>query len=88
MGNIVEYSKIEDIPTPGYSIVAPFAANTDTTHTGFIRWKTFFSHELQTIFINTYIRSRLDVSFNGTWMLVVDWDNVPAYLGPTVSYVL
>ena len=85
MGSIVEYSEIEDIPTPGYSIVAPFAANTDTTHSGSLRWETFFAHEMQTIFVSAYIRSRLGVSFNGTWMLVVDWYNVPEYLGPTVS---
>ena len=84
MGRIIGYSEIGDIPTPGISIVAPFAANTDLTRTGSVRWKTFFSHNAGTTFISAYISSRLGVSFNGTWMLIVYWYDVPQYLGSTV----
>ena len=85
MGGIFLYSEIGNIPTAGISIVAPFAANTDLSEAGSIRWNTFFSHNEETIFISTYISSRLNVSFNGTWMLVVYWYDVQQYLGSTVS---
>ena len=87
MGRITAYSEIGNIPTHDISIVAPFAANTDLSDTGSVRVKTFFSHDVETTFLSAYISSRLEVSFSGTWMLVVDWYNVPQYLGPTVSQI-
>ena len=84
MGRIIRYSEIGNIPTPGIAIVAPFAANTDLTSAGSVRWNTYFSHNVETTFISAYISSRLGVSFNGTWMLLVQWYDVPEYLGSRV----
>ena len=84
MGSAIPYSEIGDIPTSGLSIVAPFASDTDLSDSGTVHWRTYFSHNVETTFISAYISSRLNVSFNGTWMLLVGWYDVPEYLGSAV----
>ena len=32
-------------------------------------------------YVSTYISQQEQVKFNGTWMLAVEWNNVPEYLG-------
>ena len=85
MGIKPEYAELKNIPTDGYKLVASFAANTDISVTGTVRFKTFSRSDQQTVAINSHIQSAQGVSFTGTWMLVVDWYFVPELDGSTVS---
>ena len=72
-------------PFSSYSVVAPFAASISTAYTGSVRYNTFTTGDTNINTVNSYIRSELGGSFNGTWMIVADWYNVPQYGGSSVS---
>ena len=78
------YSTFQDIPTDGYSLVAPFYANTDMTTTGTVHYQTFSGDEEQTNMISSFITSTQGASFDGSWMLVADWFYLPEFGGSTV----
>ena len=85
MGVEPEFAELRDIPTNGYKLVAPFAANTDLSVTGTVRYETFSRFDQQTETVSSHIETVLGISFTGSWMLVVDWYNVPELGGSIVS---
>ena len=87
MSQSPKFQSLDDIPSATYSLVAPFAADIDTSQTGSIRYRVYQNSESQLDTISSYIRSTLRVSFVGNWMLIADWYFVPLRGGPTVSYL-
>ena len=85
MGQIPVDSSLTQLPGPSnYSIVAPFAADIDTSSTGSVHYSESFS--------STVMKDQCPHSFKnrslvliGTWMLVAEWNNVPLYDGSRVS---
>ena len=70
-------TQLHNIPGPSsYSVVAPFAADIDTSSTGSVRYNESFSSTVMKE-VSTYIRSKTGVPFYGTWMLVAEWNGVP-----------
>ena len=88
MGQTPEVYSLENIPGPsGYSVVAPFAADIDTSITGSVRYsESFTSTEIDQV--SAHISFQIGVSFYGTWMMVVEWYYVPLLHGSQVSLVL
>ena len=76
-----------DIPgSSSYSVVAPFAADIDTSRTGSVKYTQFTtSDSSQMSRVSSFIRSETDNSFYGTRMMVAEWRGVPKYLGSIVS---
>ena len=88
MGWFPTYESLDDFSSStSYSVVAPFAADIDTSETGSIRYRVY-QDNIQLDTISSYIRSTLRVSFNGSWMLVADWYFVPTTSSSTVSFML
>ena len=85
MGVTPPYS-LNDIPGPSsYSVVAPFAADIDTTRTGSVKYTQFTTFDSQMNTVSTFIRSETGNSFYGTRMMVAEWNGVPRDYGSTVS---
>ena len=69
-----------------YSVVAPFAADIDTTSRGSVKYTQFTtSDSSQMNRVSTFIRSETGNSFYGTRMMVAEWNGVPEYGKSTVS---
>ena len=88
MGKTPQYSSLDNFPGPSsYSVVAPFAADIDTTRRGSVKYTQFTtSDSSQMSRVSTFIRSETGDSFYGTRMMVAEWDGVPEYQESTVSY--
>ena len=87
MGETPQYSSLSSFPGPNsYSVVAPFAADIDTSSTGYVRYSVLFISQLNVV--SEYIRSETNTSFYGTWMLVAEWNGVPLLSGSSVSMLL
>ena len=61
------------------SIIAPFAADIDTKHNGYVTYSLFAGGSSDIETVSSYIRTELEVSFYGTWMLVAEWHDVALY---------
>ena len=73
-------------PFPGTSfynfLIAPFWADTDIS--GGVGNVSYELHENETDamgWVNTFISQQQQINFTGSWMLVAEWRNVPAYQG-------
>ena len=89
MGQTPEVYSLVNFPGPSsYSVVAPFAADidtsSDTSSTGVVLYSESFSSTVMNE-VSAHIRSETDVYFYGTWMMVTEWDNVPLRNGSRVS---
>ena len=85
MGQIPVDSSLTQLPgSSSYSVVAPFAADIDTSSTGSVRYNESFSSTVMKE-VSTYIRSKSGVSFYGMWMLVAEWNGVPLSSQSSVS---
>ena len=87
MGEIPQYSSLDNFPGPSsYSVVAPFAADMDTTSRGSVKYTQFTNSDFsQMSRVSSFIRSKTGDSFNGTRMMVAEWNDVPEYQGSIVS---
>ena len=86
MGETPQYSSLNDIPGPSsYSVVAPFAADIDTSRTGSVIYTQFTSDSSQINRVSSFIRSKTGDSFYGIRMMVAQWTGVPKYHGSIVS---
>ena len=87
MGETPRYSCLKNFPgSSSYSVVAPFAADIDTTSRGSVKYTeftTFDSSQMSTV--SSFIRSQTGDSFNGTGMMVAEWNGVPKYQGSIVN---
>ena len=63
--------------------MAPFAADIDTSSTGYVRYSESFNWQLNSV--SEHIRSEIGTSFYGTWMLVAEWNGVPLLSQNSVS---
>ena len=87
MGEPPIHSSLDDIPGPSsYSVVAPFAANIDTSSGGSVKYKQYTSH-YQMEGVSRFIRSQTVSIFYGTRMIIAEWSSVPQYGKPNVSSV-
>ena len=87
MGQTPTLSRLEDFPSTTYSLVAPYAADINNSDTSSIRYRVYQgSGTLQSDIISSYISSTRRESFVGTWMLVADWNAVPAVGSSPVSF--
>ena len=69
-----------------FSVVAPFAADIDTTRTGSVKYTQLTtSDSSQMIRVSSFIQSETGNSFYGTRMMVAEWNGVPKYHGSIVS---
>ena len=85
LGQTPEVYSLVNIPGPSsYSVVAPFAADIDTSSTGSVRYSESFSSTVMND-VSAHIRSETGVYFYGTWMMVAEWNNVPLRYGSRVS---
>ena len=89
MGIAPQYSTPGDIPgSSSYSVVAPFAADIDTSRTGSVKYTQFTTSDYtQMSRVSSFIQSQTGNSFSGTRMMVAEWNGVPKYQRSTVSYV-
>ena len=88
MGGTPQYASLSSFPSSSsYSVVAPFAADIDTSSTGYVRYSESFTNSQLSV-VSEHIRSETDTSFYGQWMLVAEWNGVPLLQGTTVSMLL
>ena len=89
MGERPQYSSLDNFSgSSSYSVVAPFAADMDTTGTGSVKYTQFTtSDSSQMSRVSTFIRFKTGNSFSGTRMMVAEWNGVPKYEGSVVSSV-
>ena len=74
------------IPGPSSNLlVAPFAADIDTTRRGSVKYTQFTTSDSQMNTVSSFIRSETGNSFYGTRMMVAEWNGVPKYQGSIVS---
>ena len=88
MGGNLPYDTLPNFSLPNSdSIVAPFAADIDTTQAGSVKYTNFTSSHSQdldtvTSFINSQANS---FDFSGSDMRVVEWEAVPQYFVSSVG---
>ena len=87
MGETPQYSSLDNFPgSSSYSVVAPFAADIDTTRTGSVIYTQFTTSDSSQMFrVSSFIRSQTGNSFYGTRMMVAEWNGVPEYERSIVS---
>ena len=87
MGETPQYSSLDNFPgSSSYSVVAPFAADIDTTSRGSVKYTQFTTSDFTQMFrVSSFIRSQTSSSFSGTRMMVAEWNGVPKYEGSIVS---
>ena len=74
------------IPATSSLFVAPFAADSDTTRTGSVKYTQFTtSDSSQMSRVSSFVQSQTGDVFYGTRMMVAEWDDVPRYQGSIVS---
>ena len=90
MGKTPQYSSLDNFPgSSSYSVVAPFAANIDTSRVGSVEYTEFTTSDYtQMSKVSTFIRSKTGNSFSGTRMMVAEWRGVPKYERSIVSCTL
>ena len=69
-----------------YSVVAPFAADITTSKTGSVRYSDSYNSQLS--LVSEHICFIEGNSFNGTWMLVAEWNGVSLLSGSTVCMLI
>ena len=83
------YETLPNFPLPNsYSIVAPFAADIDTTYTGSVQYTDFTSdYNSYIIAVTSFINSEIDNEyiFSAASMMVVEWNTVPKHSQSSVS---
>ena len=85
MGKTPEVYSLDNFPGPSsYSVVAPFAADIDTSSTGSVRYSESFSSTVMNE-VSAHIRSETGAYFYGTLMMVAEWNNVPLHDGSRIS---
>ena len=69
--------------------VAPFAAfyGYGSVHSTYVRYSESFTNS-QLNDVSEHIRSETGTSFNGTWMLVAEWNKVTEFSDDTVSMII
>ena len=88
MGRTPRYASLSTIPSANsYSTVAPFAADINTSSTGYVRYSESFTNSQLSV-VSEHIRSETRTSFYGAWMLVAEWNGVPLLSGSSVSMLL
>ena len=88
MGKPPDNSTLDNIPGPyNYSVVAPFAADIDTTKTGTVKYTnvTFDYHKMSVV--SAFIRDETGDFFFGSKMIVAEWDRVPMKKGSSVCFL-
>ena len=60
-------------------LVAPFWAKHDTSYLGHVAYEThtLFNGTALMSTVNTYINTKLGNDFRGTWLLLVEWKDIP-----------
>ena len=79
MGEPPHHSSLDNFSgSSSYSVVAPFAADIDTSSRGSVKYTQFTtSDSSQMSRVSTFIQSQTDNTFNGTTMMVAEWNSVP-----------
>lgn len=77
--------------SPNSYLVAPFGAQNDISHrVGHVAYEVHDSENSEVLLslVNVYISGHHQVQFNGSWMLLAEWKNVPQLHGSItiVSY--
>lgn len=60
-------------------LVAPFWADHDPRPAGKISYDVYGTNSAIVSAVNRFIRQQMGTDFEGSWMLVVKWDDVPEY---------
>lgn len=63
-------------------LVAPFWSDNDITGgVGEVSYQVHEDNQSESLsWISTYISQQQQINFNGNWMLIAEWTNVPEYL--------
>ena len=86
MGESPLYSSLSVFPGPSsYSVIAPFAADITISTTGSVKYTQFTFDQSQLNAINSFIQSETESNFQGTRILVAEWNSVPLSNGLPVS---
>ncbi len=67
-------------------VVAPFWSDVDISNgVGTIRYEVHTGASASSLLteVNNFIRNETGSQFNGAWMLLAEWYNVPAFASPT-----
>ena len=64
-----------------FSILAPFFFDVDTSKSGSITYEVHTGGEVLD-FVSAFVTKEEGISFKANWMLLVYWDEVPAYGSP------
>ena len=66
----------------GLQILAPFLADHDPRDRGAVRYQVYNGATEEVKTVSEFIRNRnVDSTFDGTWMLVTEWRDVPMFGG-------
>ena len=85
MGGTPQYTSLHSFSNfSSYSVVAPFAADIDTSSYGYVQYSESFTNSQLNV-ISEHIRSETGTSFYGQWMLVAEWKGIPLYSNFFVS---
>ena len=85
MGGTPQYTSLNSFSNfSSYSVVAPFAADIDTSSYGYVQYSESFTNSQLNV-VSEHIRSETGTSFYGQWMLVAEWKGVPLYSNFFVS---
>ena len=63
-------------------LVAPFWSDVDISRTGSIRYQVYSNGSRETEIISQFI-SEENFIFTAEWMLIVEWNRVPQFGGPS-----
>ena len=90
MGGNLPYDALPNFPLPNSdSIVAPFAADIDTTQAGSVQYTHLTSDSSHSQDLNTvtlFINSQTNnYDFSGYELMIVEWDAVPLHSESSVS---
>ena len=84
-----ENTTLHNIPGPDtYSVVAPFAADIDTSKTGTVKYtKVTFDYTEMSV-VSAFIRDETGDFFFGSKMIAAEWDHVPMKKGSSVCFII
>ena len=68
------------------SFIAPFWADADLRQEGRVHYESFTDTSEQLKTINSFIQSQTNSSFEGVWMLLVEWEGVHPYPHGDVTF--
>ena len=84
VGTLPQYNFSTFPGTSSYSVIAPFAADIDTSSPGRVRYTQFTTTDPQMSTVSSFIQKETGETFSGVRMMIAEWHEVSLSLSPTV----